>query len=58
MIRLLLLLVAISVTVFAKPMVDNPYLSISINREDLGSSFSIRVDKKQTNLEVLGERYT
>ena len=40
------------------PMVDNPYLSISINREDLGSSFRMGVDKKQTNLEVLGESDT
>ena len=37
------------------PVVDNPYLSILINRRDLGSSFDLGVDKANTNLVVTGE---
>ena len=37
------------------PVVGNPYLSILINRRDLGSSFDLGVDKANTNLVVTGE---
>merc|ERR1711892_897942 len=36
------------------PVVDNPYLSMTINREDLGSSFNMGVDRQNTNLVVSG----
>ena len=36
------------------PVVDSPYLSILINRRDLGSSFELGVDKANQNLVVSG----
>merc|ERR1712106_1234910 len=39
---------------FSMPVVDNPYLSMTINREDLGSSFNMGVDRQNTNLVVSG----
>ena len=40
--------------VSAAPVVDNPYLSILINRRDLGSSFELGVDRANQNLVVSG----
>ena len=36
------------------PVVDNPYLSMTINREDLGSVFDLGVNRQNTNLVVSG----
>ena len=41
-------------TTLSLPVVDNPYLSIAINREDLGSGFNMAVDKQNMNLVVSG----
>ena len=38
------------------PVVDNPYLTMTINREDLGSGFNMGVDRQNTNLIVSGNR--
>ena len=42
---------------FSVPVVVNPYLSMSINREDLGSGFNVGVDRQNTNLVVSGRIY-
>ena len=39
------------------PVIDNPYLSILINRRDLGHSFDLGVNKVNQNLVITGERY-
>ena len=39
---------------FSMPVLDNPYLSMTITREDLGSSFNMGVDRQNTNLVVSG----
>ena len=42
-------------TTLSLPVVDNPYLSMTINREDLGSGFNMAVDRENMNLVVSGE---
>ena len=42
---------------FSIPVVDNPYLSMTINREDLGSGFNMGVDRQNTHLVVSGKIY-
>ena len=39
---------------FSMPVVDNPYLSMTINREDLGSGFDLGVNRQNTNLVISG----
>ena len=39
---------------FSMPVEDNPYLSMTINREDLGSGFNLGVSRQNTNLVVSG----
>ena len=39
------------------PVIDNPYLSILINRRDLGHSFDLGVNKVNQNLVITGEKY-
>ena len=41
-------------TNLSMPMVDNPYLSMTINREDLGSGFNMAVNRQNMNLAVSG----
>ena len=41
--------------IIAMPVMDNPYMSMTINREDLGSSFNMGVDRQNTNLVVSGK---
>lgn len=41
----------------AKPVVENPYLSILINRNDLGHSFNLDVNKQNQNLVITGEKF-
>ena len=48
------LMLVICVYCQAVPLVENPYLSMTINREDLGSGFNIGVDRQNTNLVVSG----
>ena len=40
----------------AKPVIDNPYLSILINRNDVGHSFNLDVNKQNQNLVITGEK--
>ena len=40
-----------------KPVIDNPYLSIVINRNDLGHSFDLGVNKQNQNLVITGENF-
>ena len=49
-----LLILGMSIQTFSRPVVDTPYLSININREDLGSRFNMGVGRKNMNLEVSG----
>merc|ERR1712106_981228 len=39
---------------FSMPVVDNPYLYMTINREDLGSGFNLGVNRQNTNLVMSG----
>merc|ERR1711997_1446713 len=40
--------------VSAKPVIDNPYLSILINRNDVGHSFNLGVNRQNQNLVITG----
>ena len=42
-------------TTLSLPVVDNPYLSMTINREDLGSGFNMAVDRQNMNLVISGQ---
>ena len=49
-----LVMLGICVSTFSMPLVDNPYLSMTINRDDQGSGFTLGVNRQNTNLVVSG----
>ena len=50
----MMVMLGMSVNTFSLPVVSNPYLTMTINREDLGSGFNMGVDRQNTNLIVSG----
>ena len=52
-----MVMLGMCVNTFSMPVVDNPYLSMTINREDLGSGFNMGVDRQNMNLVVSGQFY-
>ena len=50
-----MVMLGMCVNTFSMPVVDNPYLSMTINREDLGSGFNMGVDRQNINLVVSGK---
>ena len=52
-----MVMLGMCVNTFSMPVVDNPYLSMAINREDLGSGFNMGVDRQNMNLLVSGWFY-
>ena len=52
-----MVMLGMCVNTFSMPVVDNPYLSMTINREDLGSGFNMGVDRQNMNLVVSGWCY-
>ena len=49
-----MVVMGMSVNTSSMPMVDNPYLSMTINREDLGTGFNMGVGRDSTNLVISG----